>query len=253
MAESREARWRRLHDYFDLQLRFAAAMADRGRLTLHDTLLRYTNLHRRLGLGHLGDAPPGSAWQRFVDQVATQPDHASRLNAVGQAYLQAPEEPPPPNQVRFGAFACNPPDVGGVVRIHFSPADSDDISPLSITRMSRRRAELRALTEYLLRDQPGARSVRGTSWLYNLEAYRRLFPPAYAASCRLNGQTLRYQGNALWGQFLSFRGEVKAAPRQRMLANLLDLDARRPWLTFPLPALTPEAPLAVFAEHYAED
>jgi hypothetical protein len=145
---------------------------------------------------------------------------------------------------------CCAADAGDAL---FSPADSDDISPLSITRMSRRRAELRALTEYLLRDQPGARSVRGTSWLYNLEAYRRLFPPAYAASCRLNGQTLRYQGNALWGQFLSFRGEVKAAPRQRMLANLLDLDARRPWLTFPLPALTPEAPLAVFAEHYAED
>jgi hypothetical protein len=35
-----------------------------------------------------------------------------------------------------------------------------------------------------------------------------------------------------------------------MRDNLRRLDPERPWLAFPLPALTPEAAVAAFVEHY---
>jgi hypothetical protein len=42
--------------------------------------------------------------------------------------------------------------------------------------------ELRALFTDLRRQHPEAETVQGGSWLYNLPAYRALFPPEYVAT-----------------------------------------------------------------------
>jgi hypothetical protein len=250
MTASRAERAHQLRDYFDLQLRFAAAMADAADMPLPQALLRYTNLHRRLALGHLGSGPPHPDWLPFAARLTALPDHAARLACTLDAYASAGDEPPPPNREHFGAFAFNPPDDHGVVRIHFSPDDHDGISPLALEKTDRRRSELAALVTRVVHGYPDARRIRGTSWLYHVSAYRRLFPPAYADSATLNGPSLRYEGTANWGQFLSHRGGVKAGAVARMLENLRNLDVQRPWLAFPLPALTPEATVAVFVDHY---
>jgi hypothetical protein len=250
MTASRAERALQLRDYFDLQLRFAAAMADATGQPLAEALLRYTNLHRRLALGHLGTGPPHPDWPPFAARLTALTDHAERLTCTLDAYANAGDEPPPPNREPFGAFAFNPPDHRGVVRIHFSPRDDDGISPLAREKTDRRRSELEALVGRLVDAYPDARRIRGTSWLYHLPAYRRLFPPAYADSATLHGPSLRYEGTANWGQFLSHGGGVKAAAVARMRDNLRRLDPERPWLAFPLPALTPEAAVAAFVEHY---
>lgn len=240
----------RLRDYFDLQLRFALALAERAGLDPADALLRYTNLHRRLAFGRPVDGEPHPGWRCLAIDIAQAPDQGARLEIVLHAYARAGAEPPPPNQLDFGAFGCNPPDADGVVRIHFSPRDDDGVSPLAPAKTARRRAELRALASHVQRSWRNARTIRGTSWLYHLDAYRRLFPPGYVATRVLAGPSLRYSGNANWGQFLTYRGEAKGAAIARMRANLPDLDPARPWLVFPLPALTPEAPVAVFYDDF---
>lgn len=252
-AAARRQRAARLRDYFDLQLRFAALLGERAGRPLAETVASHTNLHRRLGLGVIGAEPRAPAWRRYLDGLLEQADHAGRLAWTVACVERAADEQPPPGQHRFGCFAFDDPDSDGVVSLHFANLDRDGGSPLAAARRGRRQAELRALFTRVRREHPAAASVRGTSWLYNLEAYRRLFPPAYAASRRPPERPLHFHGSTLWGQFLDHRERVRPGPRDEFLANLADLDPARPAAVFPLPALLVTAPLALFYDFYGVD
>ena len=52
--------------------------------------------------------------------------------------------------------------------------------------------------------QRGPLRVVGASWLYNLEAYRRLFPASYVATARVLPDRFRHM--PLWGQFVNRHG-----------------------------------------------
>jgi hypothetical protein len=83
----------------------------------------------------------------------------------------------------FGCFsyAITTPST---IRLHFLNADADGHSPLGVARFERRRSELTALFAHLKRTTSEDVTVVGVSWLYNLEAYRRLFPASYVSSAR---------------------------------------------------------------------
>jgi hypothetical protein len=117
--------------------------------------------------------------------------------------------------------------------------------------VERRLAELRALFGWVAEHHPDARRVRGTSWLYHLEAYRRLFPPAYTSAPGVP-ERLYFHGSSSWGQFLDHRERVKPAARSAFLAQLPALDPERIGQAFPLPALKVTAPLAVFLDFYGD-
>lgn len=241
----------RLAPYFDLQLRFAARLVEVGGPPLDQAVTWYTNLHRRFGLGMVRrDEPLAVLWQRLLDGLQAAPDHRGRLAWTLECFAAAPPEQPPPGQHRFGCFACDAPDAAGVLKLHFTNADGDDVSPLAGARMARRRAELAAMFAFVAARYPDAVSVRGTSWLYHLEAYRRLYPPGYAASRRPPDRPLHFHGSSSWGQFLDHRGRIKPAARDRMLANLSALEPDRLREAFPLPALLVTAPIADFLRHY---
>ena len=241
----------RLAPYFDLQLRFAARLAEVGGPPLGEAVTWYTNLHRRFGLGMARrDQPASALWRRLLDGLGEAPDHAARLAWTLECFAAAPPEQPPPGQHRFGCFACDAPDGSGVLKLHFSNADGDDVSPLAEARRARRRAELTAMFAFVAANHPDAASVRGTSWLYHLEAYRRLYPPGYAASRRPPDRPLHFHGSSSWGQFLDHRGAIKPAARDRMLVNLPALNPLRLREAFPLPALLVTAPIDEFLRYY---
>ena len=241
----------RLAPYFDLQLRFAARLAEVGGPPLGEAVTWFTNLHRRFGLGIVRrDEPVALLWRRFLDGLHEAPDHRARLAWTLECHAAAPPEQPPPGQHRFGCFACDAPDEAGTLKLHFTNADGDGVSPLAEARMARRRAELTAMFAFVAAHHPDAASVRGTSWLYHLEAYRRLYPPGYAASRRPPDRPLHFHGSSSWGQFLDHRGGIKPAARDRLLANLADLRPDRLREAFPLPALLVTAPIDDFLRHY---
>jgi hypothetical protein len=73
--------------------------------------------------------------------------------------------------------------------------------------MGQRSAELKRMFAYIKQEVNDPTSVIGASWLYNLEAYRRLFPPAYLATAQVGSHDFPYL--PLWGQFIDHRGRVK--------------------------------------------
>ena len=149
----------------------------------------------------------------------------------------------------FGCFsyALAP---NGYIRLHFENIDPDGQSPLSTARCETRLAELRALFDHVKRTQTEVTHAAGVSWLYNLPAYRRLFPESYLATAKIAER--RFQNMPLWGQFLDRHGAVRADAAKTFLKRLSH-QSEIEHLTdcFPLQPLNLEAPLRDFYKfHY---
>ncbi len=224
-------------------------MADLAGISLAQSLTLYTNLRRRLGLGHGGEPPP--EWRTYLSAIEQLGTCERRLDWTKSFYATAPDDIPPSDPRRFGCFGCDPPDAAGVMRIHFSNRDSaDDIGPLSRAKTPRRLDELKTMFAFVGETWPETRAVHGASWLYNLEAYRRLFPPAYGQSRRRPSGPVGLSGTSSWGQFLDHREAIKPEPRDAFLRNIETIDIEAPWRAFPLPALRTRAPIELFYDLY---
>lgn len=238
-----------MRGYFEVQLRLAGRLADlRGR-PVGETALLATNLHRRFAFGR-PEAGAAPGWADYAAGLERCAGAGERLDWTVAFYAAAEPEPAPAGHTAFGCFSFEPPDAAGAVRIHFNNRDSaDGTSPLSLAKAPARRAELARLAACLKREHPAARTISGGSWLYNTEAYRRLFPPDYAAS-RSRPERLRLTGTSSWGQFLDHRGAIKPDLRRAFLDKLDQIDPDAPWRAFPLHALAASAPVEVFYAHY---
>jgi hypothetical protein len=232
-------------EFFDLQFSFAERVQASSGMSLERALFEYTNFYVRFGCGRRFDDEHES-WRAYVAGVRNASDGR---DWTYRFYLRDPEATTaPPVVATFGCFsyAFQAPDV---VRLHFVSTDRQGNSPLGAPRLEHRRAELTALFGHLKRTAGEGVTVVGTSWLYNLEAYRRLFPPAYVSSARaVRG---RFRSMPLWGQFLDYRGRVKEALNGAFLETL----SKQTTITnldecFPFSVLAVEASAHQFYDHY---
>lgn len=237
--------------YFDLQLTFAGLIAERRGIPLGEAVAFYTNFHRRFGLGEIISQPDQIVWPRYVDGLSLCGAHEERVGWTQEFYSQAPDVPALAGEFRFGCFSFRLSDDGAHIRIHFANRDSEDgVGPLSRSKAGRREAELKEMFSFVRETFPLASGVSGGSWLYHLEAYRRLFPSAYGDSRKPPEGPIRLHGTSSWGQFLDHRGNVKAKLKDAFLSGLSNLDVRKPWRAFPLPALLTQASIDLFFERY---
>nr|MBA3946786.1 hypothetical protein [Herpetosiphonaceae bacterium] len=116
----------------------------------------------------------------------------------------------------FGCFRYNYEMETATIRIHFAAGDTSRSSVLSKEYVAERMAELQSMFGTIRQRHPEARRVRGNSWLYNIEAYRRLYPPAFSAV--LSPAGYEFQFLALWGQFLHRTGELRQPAADVFLA-----------------------------------
>jgi hypothetical protein len=183
----------RFAEYFRLQLLLAETVAARTGEPLALAVTQLTNLQRRLRLEE------ASAWAAFTEQLSGLPTTDARMELILDAFIAAPTDPF--GKSPFGCFAHEPPDAEGMVRIHFPGGDAaDGAGPLARHKVGRRQAELAAMTRSIRERFPEAEAIRGGSWLYNLEAYRRLFPPAFGDS-RTSPGVWRLGGTSTWASW----------------------------------------------------
>lgn len=233
--------------FFSLTYTFARRAAQLNKCSLAEALLRYTHLYMAFGLGRSFN-PSAREWQGFLAGLDDAEDPAVWMHATCHRLTKrAPARVPEP---AFGCFAYDLWD-GGRVRLHFFNPDSGK-SPLRAEAAVERRAELTQLIAYIRNTVPEARTIVGGSWLYNIEAYRRLFPPEFLASARPE-EPPEVQFMALWGQFLNHRREIKEETARRFLAAVEQADTLDELLhAFPYPVLRLECPVEVFYQAYAD-
>jgi hypothetical protein len=227
-------------DFFDLQLRFARRVAELSGVPLEKAVLDYTNIYVRLAIDRRFN--PGSAvWRDYVNGLSGAGDAA---DWTYRFCLTRPESAAPGIVATFGCFSYAS-DGEDRIRLHFENRDAGPGSPLGAARIEARHEELRELFAHVRRTCRTARRVAGTSWLYNLPAYRCLFPETYLASARIAGP--RFRNMPLWGQFLDRHGTVRQSAAQILddrLARQSGLDNLG--ACFPLQPLAVEAPVADF-------
>ncbi len=231
--------------FFDLQLQFAETVSTLSGLPLDRTLLEYTNFYIRFGLGRDFDAAnPG--WQEYLAGLGGTGD---RSEWTRQFYASRARTKPSPSVVAtFGCFSYARLGTDRI-RLHFQNAEPDGRSPLGRACRDQRLIELRALFEHAKRTEPQPLWVVGASWLYNLDAYRRLFPEPYLATAHpLPG---RFQHMPLWGQFVDRHGDVRT-DMARQFRERLERQSTLDRLDrcFPLPVLRLEAPVEEFCDFY---
>jgi hypothetical protein len=245
------ARVERLHSWFALQLQFAEVFAAKTGLSLDTAVTFYTNLHRRFGFGRPSIDCRSREWDGFVQRLASLRTRAERIDCTKAFAQERLASWLSTADRQFGCFSFDAPR-DGIVRIHFAPHDTaDGIGPLSHLKFARRINELTDMFAFIRQAHPvDARYVVGGSWLYNLEAYTRLFPAAYVESLRIHTAPRLLAGGAWWGQFVDHEENVVAERARRFSENLPYLDPAEVWKVFPMPAMTARAEIDVFYEHY---
>ncbi|CAD6527462.1 hypothetical protein LMG27952_02032 [Paraburkholderia hiiakae] len=243
--------------FYDLQVRFARTAARLADRPLAAALLDCTNLYVRFGAGRAFDCthPLWAAYVRGLDERASVTEQCEWT----WRYVQrCPTHQAAPAVVAtVGCFSYAREPHGGV-RLHFNAQTDSGMSPLDSRQLAARHLELRALIEHLrehlrgnLQESGCASSdvlVRGTSWLYNVPAYRRLFPAAYVASAQ---PVSRLRALSLWGQFLDRHGGVRRDAAAMLLARVERVSAFADVLPcFPLQALAVQVSFAEFQDFF---
>jgi hypothetical protein len=241
-AERPDGPMRWTQAFVALLLRFAARVAEAEGVSMDEALLTSTPLYLSFGLTP-SFSPQDPTWQEFLAGYhdASQPvtwTHSFYL-AHAREYGESP----------FGCFSYAYESETRTIGLHFGNRDASRAGPLSEERQQVRRAELTALFADVRREVPAAQAVSGGSWLYNLAAYRRLFPPAYVRTAVPVAPALQFM--SLWGQFLDRHGEVRPGPTTTFLdriATATTLDALM--RSFPLPVRAPRCSIEHFYAFY---
>jgi hypothetical protein len=231
--------------FFDLQLHFAEKAAELSGPPLARAVLDYTNFYIRFGLGRDFD-PAHPRWREYLGGLG---DRNERHDWTYRFYLARPHGVAPPNIVAtFGCFSYAWLSEDRI-RLHFENAEKDGLSPLTMERRDRRAAELAALFAHVRGTRRTAVRVVGASWLYNLSAYRRLFPESYLATAHVVQRRFRHM--PLWGQFVNRYGDVRE-DAARQFRDRLGRQSTLEHLDqcFPFQVLRLEAPAVEFYESF---
>ncbi len=231
--------------FFDLQITFARKIAQLTQQSYPETILYGTAMYRILGLDWSLD-PRHPVWQTYLKglhQEGTDTDWSY------QFYLERADQIPSYEKPRWGCFSYEYWSERRLIHLHFGNLDNSGYGPLSHQRKEARLADLWSMFTHIKRAHPDAIAVHGSSWLYNLEAYRRLFPVEYGLSTRTDAPQLI--ARSLWGQFLRYNGGLNEERTAVFLDRVSRLEDELQYdQCFPYQVLLAEAPIALFYTFY---
>jgi len=231
-------------DYFLLQLEFAKKVNQLTDLGLSRALIDYTTFYKSFGISGWDFDIHHPTWVNYLDSINKEPQRS--LGITYEFYLKADREEDLFS--RFGCFSYEYDSMTKVIRIHFNNRDNSGLSPLSKERMVERKKELKEMFTDISCQHPEAEKVLGFSWLYNLDAYKRLFPKSYVESGEKVGGW--FKTNALWGQFLSRDGKLREGAKEKFLGRLGKVKGKDNLQEcFPFLIIKTEGELAAFFEN----
>jgi hypothetical protein len=230
-------------EFFDLQITFARKITQLTQQPYAEAILYRTAMYRILGLDWSRD-PKHPVWQAYLKglhQEGTDTDWSY------QFYLERADQIPSYDNPHWGCFGYW--SERRLIHLHFWNLDDSGYGPLSHQRKEVRLVELRSMFTHIKRMHPDAKAVSGSSWLYNLEAHRRLFPIEFGLSTRTD--TPHFAARSLWGQFLRHDGRLNEERAVVFLDRLNRLGEEHEYTQcFPFQVLFTQAPITLFYAFY---
>jgi len=233
-------------EYMGFELEVARVIAQKTGLSLTEAGKQFTSYIRASVLYDGGKVFEGTSDSTEI--VGRLHRNLSRLNRTDGGEYHPRES----NQ--YGCFSYEYVPTLKMVRIHFQNRESDEEGPLTSEKIERRQKELHDLFTAVKRNHPEVDTVVGGSWLYNLEAYRRLFPESYLSAPEGDPSTRSLTiGYGVYGQFLDDQLELKRDLAKWFLTSLKSLDhidVESVQSVLPYKLLRVEGPVEDFYEKY---
>lgn len=231
-------------EFFNIQIDFAKRISEVSSMPLDQALLEYTSLYRRFNIGKKTDAS-NPVWREFIASIEDKDIHEQ----VYDFYLKRQDvHLEKVEKKRFGCFDCEYQPEEECVYVHFGNREKNG-GPLDDVNLEKRLEELKDMFEYVKKSCPKAKVVKGSSWLYNLPKYRRLYPPEYTQNSKPTSR--HFTGLSGWGQFLDKNMQIKSRESvmfKERLASAGTLDETID--SFPLKTLKVEANVDYFFRFY---
>ena len=235
-------------EFLTLQVKFAQKIVEVSNQALADVLIDYTILRTLFDLRVSHDTP-NPLWNEFIQGFCTSDNPE---DWTYKFYRQRMTVNPDVSDDRrfFGCFSYVYPWRGTEkLRLHFENRETSDHGTLSKERMAIRKSELSVMFRYIQANHPDVETVRGGSWLYNIPAYLRLFPPDYVKTAKPVGYETTFW--ALWGQFVARHGSVRQPAAAQFLVCLKAQKTVEGCLQcFPYQVLRPECSIEIFYDFY---
>ena len=235
-------------EFLTLQVRFAQKIAEVSNQTLKDVMIDYTMLRNLFNLRVSHDLP-NPLWDEFIEGFCRSDNPE---DWTYNFYLQHKDVEPDAFDDRqfFGCFSyVYPWRNTQKLRLHFENRETSDLGALSKERMALRKSELLAMFQHIQANHPDVEMVRGGSWLYNIPAYLRLFPPDYVKTAKPVGYETEFW--ALWGQFVGRNGSIRQPTASQFLECLDQQKTLEDCLQcFPYQVLRPESSIQTFYNFY---
>jgi len=207
--------------FFAFQLAFVQRLTERFSLDLADTLQHYTTF--TIGIA----AENWATYLAGLQAAEERSEWAYQWDLAQRAPGPQPNDRQLYGRALFGCFHYSiHNDRAGkatIIRPHFIKNDRAGVRALGQERLAARRAEVRRMFAHVHEHVPDAKTVRGHSWLYNLAAYRRVYPSVYTRKMPdLHNDEFRYL--SLWGQCFDRHWQPKPAITTELLRRLDRLD-----------------------------
>ena len=218
--------------YFWLQVDFAKRAGGLAQMPFRQAALTYTSyVESCVALGCKWDDGFG---------------YATPTATVARRYHEFHHDVRPGSgQERFGCFAYDYDACRRTARVLFAAHPGC----LGNAESSVRSSELRSLVAAAISRHAALERIVGQSWLYNVPAYKRLFPLSYVASATVvNGW---FRSGALWSQVRTPDGGVRRGVARAVLTAVECI--KTPYgldQCFPYRVLAPSASIADFLEHF---
>jgi hypothetical protein len=186
-------------EFFEIQELFARKVAAVSGIAFEEALLLYTSYYKRIGVEGWELSATHPLWRCLIENIGNRQSPAEAAFELSKVKRSRTAE----TTKRFGCmgFDCR----RETVVMHFRNDFSSRQGPLSKHHVADRVAELREMFEHVARHHPEARFVEGLSWLYNYDAYRRLFPREYTTDMELV-EPAPVRLHSTWGQFIDSSG-----------------------------------------------
>ena len=251
MAERTGERTRILEypfEYFDVQIQFAKKWTHITGDDLSKVLLEKTALYRRIIGKKAGEALDVN-WVLVCQNITAEPHRASAI--IYNYYSRLPESRYTVHPHEFNSFEFDYYPERSTVKVHYNPTIRGERSNLGREFLQDRVADLKRMFEHIHQMHPDAARVIGGSWLYNLDAYKRIFPPTYTQNMvQLVPPQLSLTGNSVWGQFVDSQGAGKRDICQKFLLKVEEAITTEDLVNaFPYPTWQPTDDIQNFYTH----
>ncbi len=210
-------------DIFQLQYDFAKAIQEKTGESFLNIVKERTGILRRNAFNYAGNEfvsfKDGVTEDNIVDFA-----YSEYLNGLDENDLNPPEYHPEGSR-SFGCFSHWQEKEGSdTMEIHFQNNEFNKVGPLDKSKIELRRKELHDLLLDIKNKYPWVKNISGLSWLYNLPAYRRLFPASYINNLHPDLYRMQWKrGTTIWGQFIDSEYNLRQPLVEELLRKVKEL------------------------------